>query len=336
MSSTTAEPTSTDSWLRTQTVAVTGGQGFLGRRLVGRLALGGARRVVAIDARPRSVSTSAEKRLQAKHITADILDVDDMARALTGCSTVFHLAALTDAGKSVEESDRYFEVNTRGTEATMEACEKANVRRVIYTSTSLVYGAPRSLPVAEDHPTDPLTPYAASKLAGERAVADYVSHSHAAGEVARVANLYGASFLPNTAVGLALDQTMQGNPIRLRNLTSVRDFIHADDVVEALFRLTAAEGADGECRVINVSTGQGASVLEVAQAIAEAATQCGLDRPRILQSTSPVQEVAPKVVLDNSLLVNITGWRPDISIERGLAIALSEGLCLKVAGAATN
>ena len=336
VSSSTAHATSLQTWLRTQAVAVTGGRGFLGRRLVDRLARGGARKVVAVDARPRAGSTPVEDLINVKHVTADILDVDEMASSLAGCSTIFHLAALTDAGKSVEESDRYFEVNARGTEATMEACERANVRRVIYTSTSLVYGAPRRLPVIEDYPTDPLTPYAASKLAGERAVADYVSHSRAAGEVARVANLYGASFLPNTAVGLALNQAMQGGPIRLRNLMSVRDFVHADDVVEALLRLAAAEGVDRECRVANVSTGRGASVLEVAQAIAEAASECGLGRPRILQSERPVREVAPKVVLDNSLLFEITGWRPAIRIRRGMAIALAEGMDQKVTEGATR
>ncbi len=319
-----AQGRSVEDWLKTQCLAVTGGRGALGRRLARRLAAGGATRVVAIDSRPPASPDPADQARAVDHVAADVLDIDEMVRCLYGCSAVFHLAALTNAAQSVAESERFFEVNARGTALLMEACAKAGVRRVIYTSTSLVYGIPVRLPVDEDHPTDPLTPYAASKLAGERAVDDYASHSGGAGDIARLATLYGASFSPDTAVGIALNQAVRGGPISLRNLASVRDFIHADDVVEALVHLAAAPQGAGECRVVNVSTGVGASVLEMARAIAEAAEQQGMGNPDIVQNGEPSDDAAPRIVLDNSRLAELTGWTPRFNLAQGLATALSE------------
>lgn len=315
---------SVEEWLKTQCLAVTGGRGALGRRLARRLAAGGAPRVVAIDSRSLASSDTVHRAGAVDHVTADILDVDDTVRSLTGCTTVFHLAALTNAAQSLAESERYFEVNARGTVLLMAACAKVGVRQVIYTSTSLVYGIPLRLPIDEDHPADPLTPYAASKLAGERAVADYVSRGGGTGSIARLANLYGASFSPDTAVGVALNQALRGGPISLRSLAVVRDFIHADDVVEALVRLAAAPQRAGECRVVNVSTGVGASVQEVARAIAEAAEQQGMGYPDIVQSDGLSEEAAPRIVLDNRRLVELTGWTPRVNLVQGLATALSE------------
>ena len=280
--------------------------------------------MVAIDSRPLASSDPVDKARAVEHVSADILDVDEMARWLSGCSVVFHLAALTNAAQSAAESERYFEVNARGTVRLMEACAKAGVRQVVYTSTSLVYGIPLRLPIDEDHPTDPSTPYAASKLAGERAVADYASRSGGTGDIARLANLYGASFSPDTAVGVALNQALHGGPISLRNLAGVRDFIHADDVVEALVYLAAAPQGAGECRVVNVSTGIGASVLEVARAIAEAAERQGMGYPDVVQSGEPFEEVAPKIVLDIRRLGELTGWTPRFNLAQGLTAALSE------------
>ena len=315
---------SVEDWLKTRCLAVTGGLGALGRRLARRLAARGAPRVVAIDSRSLASSDPVDQAGGVDHVTADILDVDAMARWLSGCSVVFHLAALTNAAQSAAESERYFEVNARGTVLLTEACAKAGVRQVIYTSTSLVYGIPLSLPIHEDHPTDPVTPYATSKLAGERAVADYASRSGGTGNIARLANLYGASFSPDTAVGVALNQALHGGPISLRNLAVVRDFVHADDVVEALVHLAAAPQGAGECRVVNVSTGIGASVLEVAQAIARAAERQGMGYPDVVQSGEPFAETAPMIVLDNRRLAELTGWTPRFNLAQGLAAALSE------------
>lgn len=331
-----AQGPSVEDWLKTQCVAVTGGRGALGRRLSRRLAAGGAPRVVAIDSRSLASSTPVDQARAVDHVTADILDVDEMTRWLSGCSVVFHLAALTNATQSAAEAERYFEVNARGTVLLMQACANAGVKQVIYTSTSLVYGVPRRLPVDEDHPADPLTPYAASKLAGERAVADYASHGCATGDIARLANLYGASFSPDTAVGIALNQALHGGPISLRNLAGVRDFIHADDVAEALVHLAAAPQGAGGCRVVNVSTGVGASVLEVARAIAEAAERQGIGYPDIVQSGEPFDEPAPRIVLDNKRLADLTGWTPRFNLSQGLATALSECKAENAAGAMTG
>ena len=206
----------------------------------------------------------------------------------------------------------------------MEACRRLGIQRLIYTSTSHVYGIPRQLPIGEDHPTAPLSVYAASKLAGEVAVQGYAASCALSCDIARLANVYGASFSTETVIGCALEQAATGGPISLRNLAAVRDFIHADDIIEALVRLAAAGDEGTGCRVVNVSTGQGVSVLEMAETLSKIATEEGLGRPDVVQGGNRQDELVPRLILNNRRLLELTGWVPQISLEQGLRLALHE------------
>lgn len=313
-----------DDWMRQQSVCVTGGRGALGRRLVQRLVTGGAYRVVALDRQLVTPGDDATQGRSVEHIVGNILNPADLDHALLDCTVVFHLAALVHVGRSELEPLCYFEVNALGTAQVLEACQRQGIRRVIYTSTSHVYGIPRQLPIGEDHPTAPLSVYAASKLAGEVAVQGYAAKCALSCDMARLANVYGASFSPETVIGRALEQVANGEPIRLRNLAAVRDFIHADDVVEALVRLAAAGERGTGCRIVNVSTGQGASVLEVAETISRIAAEQGLGRSEVIQTGSSQNELVPRLVLDNRRLSELTGWAPQIRLKQGLRLALQE------------
>ena len=313
-----------DSWLRQQSICVTGGRGALGKRLVQRLLVGGAQRVVTLDSHPDVPEGEVMPGRCAEHLVGSILNPADLDRALGGCTVVFHLAALIHVGRSRSEPLRYFEVNAFGTACVLEACRRLGVRQVVYTSTSHVYGIPRQLPIGEDHPTVPLSVYAASKLAGEAAVQGYSASFRLSGDVARLANLYGASFNPETVIGRALEQAAVGGPVCLRNLASVRDFIHADDVVEALVRIAAASGEDTGCHIVNVSTGQGVSVREVVETLSKIVVEQELAQPELIQTGDSRDELVPRLILDNRRLSELTGWAPQISLEQGLRLLWQE------------
>jgi nucleoside-diphosphate-sugar epimerase len=143
-------------------------------------------------------------------------------------------------------------------------------------------------------------------------------------DIVRLSNLYGASFGTETAIGCALRQVACGEPIALRNLTAIRDFVHADDAIEALVRLAAVGDSLAGCRIVNVSTSQGVSVREMAQTLASIAAEQGLGMPEVIQTGINQTEIVLSLVLDNSRLRELTHWTPHINLEQGLRLALQE------------
>ena len=311
-------------WWVLQHVCVTGGRGALGKRLVRRLAACGVSRIVTLDTQPTLSGGGTIDSACVEHLTGSILDPTELDRALTDCTVVFHLGALIHVGHSRTDPIRYFEVNGLGTAHLLESCRRLGISRVIYTSTSHVYGTPLHLPVTEDHPTRPISVYAASKLTGEVALQAYAANYNISCDIVRLANLYGASFGNDTVVGCALQQVASGGCIALRDLVPVRDFVHADDVVEALVRLAASGEGRPRCRVVNVSTGQGMSIREMAQALGKVAAEQGLGWPDITQIGNSGNDPVPSLVLDNSRLRKLTHWSPQMSLEQGLRLALQE------------
>jgi nucleoside-diphosphate-sugar epimerase len=309
-------------WFSQQKFFITGGAGALGRCLIRQLLAHGARRIVVFD-QPAAIENMEKSEAAAVTCVAGSILVDsELQQAIRGCTAVLHLAALTHVDRSYDEPLHFFEVNSLGTGRVLEACRLHNVRQVIYMSTSHVYGLPLEPSVSENHPTQPLSIYAASKLAGEVAVQGYANSYGFSAVIMRLANLYGASINPETAIGWAVDQVNRGRPIELRNLRSIRDFIHVDDVIEAILRLALLNTTVGS-RIVNISTGRGYSVGEMANTLALVAERQGFPKPEILPSTDSQEEKVPILVLDNSLLKSLTGWGPRVSLEEGLASVLS-------------
>ena len=310
-------------WFQEQRFCVIGGAGALGARLVAALLDGGALSVVVFD---RQAATLKTKLPQDSLRTFDgsILDQPAVDRVIAECTVVFHLAALTHVGRSLTDPVRYLEVNCLGTGYVLDACRRLGSPKIIYTSTGHVYGIPQQLPVDEGHQTQPLSIYAASKLAGEAIVTGYVGSFGLSASIARLANVYGAPLGQETVIGRAVEQVIAGQSIQLRNLAVVRDFIYIDDVVEAVIRLAMQATKPFECRVVNVATGNGVSVLEVAQELAAVAEQAGLGRPEILAVDNPHQEKVPALILSSNHLWELTGWKPQISLAEGLTRTLVE------------
>lgn len=290
---------------------VTGARGFAGSRLVAHLRACGDD-VVGLDLADAS--------------PFDITDRTAVARAITATrpDAVYHLAAFTHVGDSWNNPLLVMRVNVEGTLNVLDACADAGVDRVLVVGSSEEYGRVREadLPLNEDAPLRPSTPYGASKVA-----ADFLAlQSHLGRGVstvrARPFNHTGPGqpdgfLVPAIARRIAeaerdgRDQIAMGSPDPVREMLDVRDVVRA-------YRLLATRGEPGE--VYNICTGIGVSVGEIAQRLVALA-----NRPlRIVVDPSLVRPVeVPRLVGDPSRITAVTGWTPQHDIDATLADVLA-------------
>jgi len=292
-------------------ICVTGARGRIGQCVVEKLITLGAD-VVALS------EHSLEKYSKdVKWIRGSILCEDDLIKAFHRCNIVIHLAALTNAPDSYQFPLKYFEVNGLGTAKVLDACRQADIERLVYASTGHVYGVPTYLPIDELHPKNPLSPYAASKLAGEIAVEAYTKAFALHGFVARISNVYGSQMGISTVIGRALDQAVLGFPIQLNDLSPIRDFIYIDDVVQSLIHLAFASSSISYTAV-NVSSGNGISIYDMAKIVAEVSISVGIGKGEIIHPAVSCRDQVSEIVMDNSQLIKLTGYRPNTSLEEGI------------------
>ena len=266
-------------------VLVTGAKGFVGKSLTAALASAGA--------------SVAQFEGDVSLATKDAVGQQDI---------VFHLAAFTNLAASAEDPVRAFEVNALGTMRLLTAC--AQVKKFVYVSTLGVYGEPQYLPVDERHPTMPVEPYAASKLAGEAAVRGFCTSRGMSFAIARLFNVYGPGQRDDFVVARLMNEILHNSEVTVRNPQSTRDFIHVTDVAEGII----AAGLRGENDVYNIGTGIETSIQDLATLIAQVAK-----RPVSLTMQS---EVSAKGVrrsqADTRHTQKSIGWSARIALAEGL------------------
>lgn len=293
------------------TAVVTGAHGFVGRHLVDHL------RAAGIDV----VGTDRA------HGGPDLADAGAVRAFMVGVAPteVYHLAGWADVGGSWAQPEAAFAANALGTLHVLEACRAAGVRRVLNVSSADVYGrvAPDDLPITEEQPLAPVTPYAASKVAADfLALQAWLGHGL---EVVRVRafNHLGPGqsehFVgPAVAMKIARNERDGGEEVTVGNLDPRRDVTDVRDVVRA-YRLLMAGGAPGE--VYHVCSGRALAVREICERLlAMARTPMRLVPDPALQR--PVE--VPVLVGSNERLRAATGWEPEIPLEQTLADLMSD------------
>jgi UDP-glucose 4-epimerase len=250
-------------------VFVSGGAGFIGSHLVRSLLQdAGTQRVVIFDnfssGQLAHIEGSARDP-RVEIVRGDLKEKAAVTAAMTGCDTVFHLAANPDIAKAVTQPDIDFWEGTYLTQNVLEAMRVSDARRIIYTSGSGVYGENPGVDFAEDYgPCIPISTYGASKLACEGLIASYSHMFDLVGRAFRFANVVG----PRQTHGVGFDfiRRLKADPSRLRilgNGTQKKSYIHVEDVLEAI-RLGDAR-ATGKYDVFNVATDDYITVREIAE-----------------------------------------------------------------------
>jgi nucleoside-diphosphate-sugar epimerase len=271
-------------------VLVTGGSGFVGRRLVQLL-----------------------KEAGAEVLAPGRATLDVSAGLFPGASAnwVIHLAGRTYVPASWTDPADFYRVNTLGTINVLEHCRRTQAK-LIYVS-GFCYGVPERLPIAETAPLRPNNPYAFSKMAAEEACRFFFEFLQAPVMIVRPFNIYGpgqaANFLVPHIVEQVLDPSVEA--IVVEDGAPKRDYIHLDDVIGAIesLRRKPKQGA-----TFNIGSGESCSVAELADLACKAA---GVKKPFISRDNRRVNEI-PDVIADVTAIRSATGWSPSISLLDGL------------------
>jgi UDP-glucose 4-epimerase len=304
-------------------VLVTGATGFIGSHLCLRL-LDLGMEVHGLDDLSRG-SLKRAKILENSGMSLHKADVRDWATVHEVLhevkpDAVIHLAALISVEESIRMPELYMEVNAEGTRNIVRAASNVGSGRLIYASSAAVYGNPIRLPIAEDHPTSPLSPYGLSKLMGERYVtSEFIGREKPV--ILRIFNVYGPGQNPEYAgvITKFMERLSQGDPpIIFGDGEQTRDFIHVDDVVEAFIR--SLDTPLNETAVLNVGSGRPFKIIELARMMIRL---YGLNVEPIHVPPRP-GDVRGSYA-DISLAKRLLGWNPKISLEEGLRRLIVEG-----------
>ena len=268
-------------------VVVTGGVGFIGSRLVREL-LGRGCYVVVLD---NFCSGSWENlrglrgRSGFEVVEGDVRDRRVVRKVMKGADGVVHLAALIDVEASVRDPFQTHDVNANGTLNLLHEAVKAGVKRLVFASSTAVYGDANPLPLREDYQPRPISPYAASKAAAEGYCLAFNNCYGLETVILRYFNVYGPGQRNSAYSGVItrfLEKAFKGEPLIVYgDGCQTRDFIYVDDVVEATVLALEDDGVEGE--IFNVCTGKPTSVnelVEVVRAIIGKDLKVVYDKPR--------------------------------------------------------
>jgi UDP-glucose 4-epimerase len=291
---------------------VTGGAGFIGSNLVGALRDRGDH-VTVIDDLSSGYLVNLEPFPEVHFIQASVLDADAVGEAVDGADKVFHLAASVGNKRSIDDPLADSRVNVLGTLTVLEACRRAGVRKVVHSSSAGIFGELKQLPIAEDHPVEPDSPYGASKLAGEKLCLVYGKLYGLETVALRYFNVYG----PNqrfdqygNVIPIFVFQLLRGEPITIfGDGEQTRDFVQVRDVVQANLRAAGAAGVSG---AFNIASGSRITINELARLVT------GLVPGEIRYGPPRPGDVRHSLA-DISAAHAAFGYQPGVGIEEGLA-----------------
>lgn len=294
---------------------VIGGSGFIGVHLA-RLLVASGREVVVMG---RSQNPSAKLPAGASYVQADYGDRSELRKTLAGVSEIIDLAYATAPQTSF--ADPMFDVSANvpaSVNLLQQVAAAAAVRKVVLASSGgTVYGVARSLPITEDHPTRPISPYGITKLAIENYGWMFNALFDLPVVVVRPANAYGEGQRTLSGQGFiasAMRQIIQAGEVEIYGEHgTIRDYIHVTDVAAGI--LVALEnGVPGTA--YNIGTGEGRTNLEILKMIEPLATVAGFEiKTRVL----PARRFdVPANYLNSARLRSLSGWQPKVSLREGI------------------
>ncbi len=298
---------------------VTGAGGFIGSHLAEACAEQGwqVRAMVRYNSRNHGGwLNDLAPRDNIEVIAGDVRDYDSVLRAMEGCQTVFHLAALIGIPYSYVSPLAYIRTNVEGTYNVLEAARNLKVEKVLTTSTSETYGTAQYVPIDERHPAVAQSPYAATKVAADQLALSYYRAFDMPVRVVRPFNTFGPRQSARAFIPTVISQMLQNQrPLRLGNLAPTRDYTYVKDTVAAFLAVAEIKQPDG--LPVNVGVGMEISMGDLVHKIAnllgtEVEVASSAERVR------PVASEVERLVCDNRRILQLTSWRPRYDLDAGL------------------
>ena len=309
---------------------ITGGCGFIGCNLARHLLAAGGQRIRVFDnleaggperlgqvgpvVEAASAGASADR---IELVRGDILDADAVRASARDCQVVVHLAANTGVAPSVQDPRRDCLVNVIGTLNCLEAARHEGVERFVFASSGAPVGEVEP-PVHEDKAPRPVSPYGASKLAGEGYCSAYARSFGLETVALRFGNVYGPySDRKSSVVAAFIRRALAGEPLEIYGDGSqTRDFLHVDDLVRAIGRAASVPGIGGE--LFHIASAQETTVAELADALIGVLARHGCRGVQVRNSAPRTGDVR-RSYADTSKAAERLGWRAQVGLEEGLA-----------------
>jgi NAD dependent epimerase/dehydratase len=301
-------------------VLVTGADGFIGSHLTEALVRRGTKVRAFVmynsfnswgwlDRLPEDVRASLDV------FAGDIRDPHGVRKAMEGCDTVLHLAALIAIPYSYHSPDTYVDTNVKGTLNVVQAARELGVEKVVHTSTSEVYGTARTVPISEEHPLQGQSPYSASKIGADHIALSFHASFGTPVSVIRPFNTYGPRQSARAVIPSIIIQILGGaKRLKLGALHPTRDFCYIDDTVAGFIAVAQSPRSVGE--VINTGSGHEISIGELARMICRL---MGRDLPveEDAQRLRPAKSEVERLLADVSKAAALVDWRPKFTGREG-------------------
>lgn len=307
-----------------KTALVTGADGFIGSHLTELLLKEGyhVRALCLYNSFGSLGWLEGTEHPELETILGDVRDPDLCRQITHGCETVFHLAALIAIPYSYMAPDSYVDTNIRGTLNMLQAArDNKDLKRMIVTSTSEVYGTALTVPINESHPRQPQSPYSATKIGADALALSFHAAFDLPVVIGRPFNTYGPRQSARAIIPTIITQIASGaKEIKVGDLTPTRDFNYVEDTARGFLAIAEAEGVEGQ--ELNIATGREVSMAETLGKIAELMgkeVKWVTDPARLRPSKSEVR----RLLGDSSKLRELTGWTPRHTLESGLQATIN-------------
>jgi len=300
-------------------VLVTGAGGFIGSHLAERMAqLGAETRCFLRYTSHGSLGWLANSpwlsELEIVH--GDIRDYESVFHATKDVDVIFHLAALIGIPYSYYSPRSYVQTNIDGTLNILEAARRHGTQRLVFTSTSEVYGSARYVPIDESHPLQGQSPYSATKIGADKIAESYHLSFGLPVSIARPFNTYGPRQSARAVIPTIITQALAQTSVKLGNLKSTRDFNFVSDTVEGFIAI--AESGEAIGKTINIGSGTEFSILDLTEIIFDL-----IGTPRTVDIEElrlrPEASEVDRLCANSELLRQLTPWRPRVPLREGLA-----------------
>jgi UDP-glucose 4-epimerase len=293
---------------------IIGGNGFIGCNLADKL-LASGHKVTSFDLYPARYRESDSR---IKYVYGDFANHGEVRDAVRGNDWIFHLAYTTLPATSNEDPSYDVRSNIIAALQLLDACRESQVKKVVFISSGgTVYGIPQSLPVREDHPTEPICSYGITKLAIEKYLHLYHHLYNLDYVVTRLANPYGEFQNPQArqgAITVFLGNVLAGKPITIwGDGEVVRDYIYIGDAADALVKAAEYCPDEKEPRLFNIGSGSGQSLNQIVRAVRNVVGT----EVEVVHHPARATDV-PANVLDISRAKKCLGWQPEINLENGI------------------